>query len=168
MGQKQQSFYSLPVNFFFVQSSFVCIFLFCRFFMFVFDLSDTSYHFNNPTTTNITLCLLSIFQVSVVAAATTTNNIAVVVVSLVYFAFLFFLSTAYFYKNYSVQITLCYYIFVITHFFKKVLQRSLFFFAAMQQQITKKLSCLSKLLLTQDQGMRICRNLCFLECIEIK
>ena len=101
--------------------------------MFVFDLSDTSYHFNNPTTTNITLCLLSIFQVSVVAAATANN---VVVVSLVFLLFFFRLSTAYFYKNYSVQITSCYYIFVITHIFKKVLQRS-FFFAAMQQQIMK-------------------------------
>ena len=59
--------------------------------MFVFDLSDTSYHFNNPTTTtNITLCLLSIFQVSAVAAtADTNNNNAIVVVSLVFFAFLF-------------------------------------------------------------------------------
>ena len=92
--------------------------------MFVFDLSDTSYHFNISTTTNITLCLLSIFQVSVVAAATAN---VVVVVSLVFLLFFFRLSTAYFYKNYSVQITLCYYIFVITHFFKKVLQRSFFF-----------------------------------------
>ena len=121
MGQEQQSFYSLPVNFF-VPSSFVCIFLFCRFFMFVFDLSDTSYHFNNPTTTNITLCLLSIFQVSVVAAATAN---VVVVVSLVFLLFFFRLSTAYFYKNYSVQITLCYYI-LLLHIFSRRCCRGLF------------------------------------------